>query len=79
MITECLGVLYSAEPIFEESTPGDLVSLELHVVSFESSYYTTNQGGSHRVCYHTADLFSDRQKEAETGRKRASTTCEDLG
>ncbi|KLO11482.1 hypothetical protein SCHPADRAFT_831061 [Schizopora paradoxa] len=41
---DCLGTTYNAEPIFEDVVPGDSVLLELHVISFESSYYKSDQG-----------------------------------
>ncbi|KAJ4471431.1 hypothetical protein J3R30DRAFT_3709861 [Lentinula aciculospora] len=45
---ECLGMTYDAEPVCDEADAS--VTLELHVVTLESSYYRTQQGWS-TLCY----------------------------
>ena len=42
MDAECLGVTYNAEPVTDDQE--STLALELHVVTFESSYYKTQQG-----------------------------------
>ncbi|EJC97866.1 uncharacterized protein FOMMEDRAFT_143407 [Fomitiporia mediterranea MF3/22] len=39
---ECLGTTYDAEPVCDEPHPA--ITLELHVIVFESSYYKTHPG-----------------------------------
>lgn len=45
-LAECLGVTFSAEPIYDGGF-NIMRPLELHAVDFDSNYYTTNQGMSH--------------------------------
>ncbi|KAG7440064.1 Serine/threonine-protein kinase [Guyanagaster necrorhizus] len=38
----CLGTIYSADPVCDDTNT--TLPLELHVITFDSHYYTTNQG-----------------------------------
>lgn len=45
---ECLGTVYLADPICDDVNA--TLPLEVHVVTFDSHYYTTNQGTSSITC-----------------------------
>lgn len=67
-IAECMGTIYLADPVCEDANA--TLPLEVHVITFDSPYYSTNQGTSPSSPTQTLDSPSIISHFCPAGRKK---------